>query len=47
MRDLKYACLTYDNRDILTIEMDSDTEAFIRSYILDEDVAEKEAHEKL
>ena len=46
MRDLKYACLTSDNRDILTIEMDCDTEAFIRSYILDEDVAEKEAFEE-
>jgi hypothetical protein len=47
MRDLRHACLTFDNRDILTIEMDSDTEAFIRSYILDEDVAEKEAYEAM
>lgn len=47
MRDLKSASLTFDNRDILTIEMDTDQEAFIRSYILDEDVAEQEAHEAL
>ena len=44
MRDLKTAILTLDNRDIITIEMDNDQEAFIRSYILDEDVAEHEAY---
>lgn len=40
MKDVIHASLTYDNRDIITIEKETDQEAFIRSYILDEDLAE-------
>ena len=44
MKEIKHASLTHDNRDILTIETDTDFEAYIRSYILDEDTAELETH---
>ena len=36
MKDLKTALLTLDNKNIITVEMDNDQEAFIRSYVLNE-----------
>ena len=44
MRDVIHASLTFDNRDIITIEKEKESEAFIRAYILDEDIAEQEEH---
>ena len=40
MKEIKHASLTQDNCNILTIETDNDFDAYIRSYILDEDKAE-------
>lgn len=47
MKDLKTAILTYDNLNIITVELDNDQEAYIRCYILNEDAAEKIKHEDM
>ena len=45
MKDIAHVSMTFDDKMILTIEKEKDDEAFIRAYILDEDIAGLEAHD--
>lgn len=38
MKDIAHASMTFDDKMILTIEKEKDHEAYIRAYILDEDI---------